>query len=159
MTFVLGQRARAAMLPLVGALGLLAAGAAQAQEPVAVVPTVIIYPGQPLNPSDLQEVEVTNPNIRSDYVHAIADLRGMVATRTLLPGRVVPKGAVRKPYAVEQGQKVRLVYSDGGLTITAPGMPLENAAVGDLIKVRNIDSGVTISGTVMKDGTVEVAAQ
>lgn len=159
MMFGLGHGARAAMLPLVAALGLLASGAAQAQEPLAVVPTVIIYPGQPLNSSDLQEVEVTNPNIRSDYVHTIADLSGMVATRTLLPGRVVPKGAVRKPYAVEQGQKVRLVYSDGALTITAPGMPLDNAAAGDLIKVRNIDTGVTVSGTAMKDGTVEVAAQ
>jgi flagella basal body P-ring formation protein FlgA len=35
-------------------------------------------------------------------------------------------------------------------------MPLDDAAVGDVIKVRNSDSGVTVSGTVMADGTVQV---
>jgi flagella basal body P-ring formation protein FlgA len=28
--------------------------------------------------------------------------------------------------------------------------------VGDMIKVRNLDTGVTVSGTVMADGSVEV---
>ena len=54
---------------------------------------------------------------------------------------------------------MRLVYTDGGLTITAPGMPLQNAAVGDLIRVRNIESGITVTGTVAADDTVQVAGQ
>jgi len=42
------------------------------------------------------------------------------------------------------------------MIISASGTPLQDAAIGDLIKVRNIDSGITVSGTVMADGTVRV---
>lgn len=152
---------RLAPLALLAAgLSLTPAGAAQsAGVPSAVVPTVVIYPGQLLDPSQLKEVDVTNPNVRSDYVHRISELDGMVATRTLLPGRVIPSSSVRLPYAVERGKQVRLVYTDGSLTITAPGMPLQNAAVGDLIRVRNMESGITVTGTVAGDDTVQVAGR
>ncbi len=145
---------------LVAGLSLVPVLAARAGDaPVAVVPTVVIYPGQFIDTSKLSEVDVTNPNVRSDYVHDISQLEGMVATRTLLPGRVIPSSSFRLPYAVERGKQVRLVYSDGDLTITAPGMPLQNAAVGDLIRVRNIESGITVSGTVAADDTVQVAGR
>jgi flagella basal body P-ring formation protein FlgA len=49
------------------------------------------------------------------------------------------------------------VFNGNGLTITAAGTPLENAAIGDFIRVRNIESGVIMSGTVMADGTIRVA--
>ncbi len=43
--------------------------------------------------------------------------------------------------------------------ITAAGSPLQDAAVGELIRVRNIDTGVIVSGTVMADGTIHVVAK
>jgi flagella basal body P-ring formation protein FlgA len=45
------------------------------------------------------------------------------------------------------------------LTITAAGTPLENAAIGDFIRVRNIESGLIVSGTVMDNGSIRVAAK
>ncbi|TPW26890.1 flagellar basal body P-ring formation chaperone FlgA [Pararhizobium mangrovi] len=127
--------------------------------PTAVVPQSVIYPGQEIATHALKEVTVTNPNIRDDYVHTAAELQGKVATRTLLPGRVIPAASVREPYAVKRGSKVRIVFATDGLTISAPGMPLANATVGDFIRVRNVDTGVTVSGTVTADDTVEVAAR
>ena len=50
-------------------------------------------------------------------------------------------------------------FAGGGLTITAVGTPLQNGSIGDFIPVRNIESGVVISGTVMDDGSVRVAAK
>lgn len=141
------------------ALSLCGSAFAQGAVPMAVIPTEVIYPGQTLDAAILREVEVTNPNLRSDYVHKIDEVDGMVTTRTLLPGRVIPVSSVREAYAVERGKTVRLVYRDGALTISAPGMPLQNAAVGDSIRVRNVDSGITVSGTVTGDGEVEVAAR
>ncbi|WP_245409721.1 flagellar basal body P-ring formation chaperone FlgA [Pararhizobium haloflavum] len=133
--------------------------AAAASEPVAIVPNEVIYPGQAIDVALLREVAVTNPNVRADYVSSLEDLRDAVARRTLLPGRVIPISAVREAYAVERGAPVRLVFSNAGLTITASGSPLQSAAIGDFIKVRNTDTGVTVSGTVMADGSVQVVAQ
>ncbi|MCJ8506406.1 flagellar basal body P-ring formation protein FlgA [Rhizobium lemnae] len=144
------------------ALGLLAgllAPSAYADMGYAVVPKQIIYPGQEIDAAQLQEVEVTNPNLAGGYASGIDQVMGKVSNRTLLPGRTIQLSALREPYAVKRGAPVRLTFSLGNMTISATGTPLDNAAVGDVIKVRNLDSGVTVSGTVMANGTVQVMAK
>jgi flagella basal body P-ring formation protein FlgA len=143
------------VLVLAGLLCLTAA--ALAGMGTAVVPERTIYPGEELSADLVREVVVTNPNLRRGYITTTGDLLGKVTTRTLLPGRTIPAGALRDAWAVERGKTVALVYSGNGLTITAAGTPLENAAIGDFIRVRNIESGVIIAGTVMADGTIRVA--
>ena len=45
------------------------------------------------------------------------------------------------------------------MTISAAGSPLEDGATGQMIRARNMDSGVIVSGTVLADGTVHVRAK
>lgn len=123
----------------------------------AVVPTQVIYPGETIDPAKLQLVEVTNPNLAPGYATTLEEVAGLVTTRTLLPGRTISAGALRQPFAVKRGSTVLLVYDHGGLRITATGTPLQDASIGDMIKLRNVDTGVIISGTVMGDGTILVA--
>jgi len=154
--------ARAVKMAL--ATPLLAALLAGAATPVwaqgtAVVPTRTIYPGEEIGQGSVEEVDVTNPNLSGEYARQSSEVVGMVAKRTLLPGRTIPPSALREAFAVTRGQTVRLTFSIGTMTISAQGTPLENAAVGDIIKVRNTDSGVTVSGTVMADKTVKVMAK
>jgi flagella basal body P-ring formation protein FlgA len=59
---------------------------------------------------------------------------------------------------VEQGAAVRVLYSAGGLVITATAVTLEPGSPGDVIKVRNMDSGRVFSGIVMDDGSIRVGA-
>ena len=132
---------------------------AQAGQGTAVVPQRTIYPGEELLANLVREVVVTNPNLRAGYAEITDDVLGKITTRTLLPGRTIPVGALRDAWAVERGKSVKLVFAGGGLTITAVGTPLQNGSIGDFIPVRNIESGVVISGTVMDDGSVRVAAK
>lgn len=132
---------------------------AQAGRGTAVVPERTIYPGEELVENAVREVEVTNPNLRGGYAEVTGEVVGKVTTRTLLPGRTIPVAALRDSWAVVRGKPVSLVFSASGLTITAMGTPLENAAIGDFIRVRNIESGVIISGTVMENGSIQVAAK
>jgi flagella basal body P-ring formation protein FlgA len=143
-------------------LAVLVAGGAHpafAQGGTAVVPTRTIYPGEEIGAGSVEEVDVTNPNLSGEYARQSSEVLGMVAKRTLLPGRTIPPSALREAFAVTRGQTVRLTFSIGTMTISAQGTPLDNAAVGDIIKVRNTDSGVTVSGTVMADKTVKVMAK
>ncbi|OCW56193.1 flagellar basal body P-ring formation chaperone FlgA [Hoeflea olei] len=142
---------------LAGVLG--AAAPAQAGQGTAVVPERTIYPGEAIDASLVREVPVTNPNLAAGYAEVTAEVLGKVTTRTLLPGRTIPVGVLRDAWAVERGATVRLVFSGGGLTITAEGTPLKNGAIGDFVPVRNIESGVIINGTVMDDGSIRVASQ
>ncbi len=122
----------------------------------AVVPTQIIYPGEEIDPTKVEVVEVTNPDLTGGYAHEVSQVAGMITTRTLLPGRTITVAHLRLPFAVKRGANVRLIYDQGGLKITASGSPLQDASVGELIRVRNSDSGLIISGTVMQDGTILV---
>ncbi|OHV83517.1 flagellar basal body P-ring formation chaperone FlgA [Rhizobium sp. LCM 4573] len=146
-------------LPLLAALLVLAGRPALADMGFAVVPTQTIYPGEVISAARVEEVEVTNPNLTGDYARSTGEVVGMVSKRTLLPGRIVLVSALRAPYAVTRGSAVRLTFAIGNLAISAGGSPLEDGAVGDVIRVRNTDSGITVSGTVMADGTIQVMAK
>lgn len=122
----------------------------------AVVPTQIIYPGEEVDLKRLQKVEVTNRNLAKGYAQDMSQVQGLITTRTLLPGRTIMIAALRQPFTVKRGDKILLVYDHDGLRITASGTPLADGTVGELIQVRNTDTGVIISGTVMQDRSVLV---
>lgn len=152
-------RWRAALVAPAALLGLLVADAALADTRTAVVPKRIIYPGEEIQAGQLELVEVTNPNIVKGFAQNVDEVSGLVTKRTLLPGRVILVSALREPFLVSRGTTVQMVFDNGSLVIRASGTPLQDGAAGELIRVRNKDSGVTVSGTVMADGTVHVVAK
>src|SRR5579863_887037 len=143
----------AALLPL-----LLAQGAvlpARAQERTVPAPKQVIYPGDIIRDSMLTDIAVDESAALDDsIVDNRAALIGKIAKRTLLPGREIPDFAIANPRAVANGAHVTLVYRDGGLTIVTSAQALEPGAVGDIIKVRNEDTGLTITGRIQADGSV-----
>lgn len=145
---------------LAAALAPLAAATlpAFAQETV-IIPTRIIYPGETISADALEEVplrrQLKNP---SSVALAVQQLDGKVARRTLLPGRMIAVGSVRDAYLVEPGSPVQVMFVHGGLQIAISGVPLQSGAAGDVVRVRNIDSGAVVSGIVMADGTIRVSA-
>lgn len=151
---------RARLGGLAAVMALLAPACLWAQDlGTAVVPVSIIYPGEEIGAGRVQMVEVTNPNLSGDYARTARDVVGLVSRSTLLPGRTIPLSSLREPFAMTRGSTVRLTFNIGNLTISAAGSPLVDAAVGDVIRARNLDSGVIVSGTVMSDGTIHVVAK
>ncbi|KRB58970.1 flagellar biosynthesis protein FlgA [Rhizobium sp. Root708] len=126
---------------------------------LAVVPTAIIYPGDTISSAQVQEVEVTNPNLVGDYAKSVGQVEGMISKRTFLPGRTISLSGLREPYTVTRGSSIRLVFTLGAMMISAAGSPLEDGMTGQMVRVRNMDSGVIVSGTVLADGTIHVAAK
>jgi flagella basal body P-ring formation protein FlgA len=61
-----------------------------------------------------------------------------------------------EPRLVTNGARVKVVFSEGDLEITTYGAALQAGAAGDLVAVRNLESGLTISGVVQPDGSVRV---
>jgi flagellar basal body P-ring formation protein FlgA len=149
---------RYAIAAIAGLCGLLTCGTLAAAESslYAVVPRMIIYPGQAINSDQLRRVEVTNPNLEGDYAQSMDEVAGKVTKKTLLPDHAIYVSALRDPFAVSRGTQVRLVFEAGSLSISALGIPLDDGGIGDLVRVRNVDSGLTISGIVTNSGTVRV---
>ncbi len=152
-------KGRKAVFALAVAVAVFAPHMAMSKEKIAIVPTATIFPGEVISRGKLTEVPVTNPNIAPGYTEAMADVVGKVSKKTLIAGRTIPLGELRDPFAVERGANVRITYTKGGMNLSASGTAIEDAMSGEVVRVRNRDTGVTISGTAMKDGSVEVLEQ
>jgi flagella basal body P-ring formation protein FlgA len=156
MTF----RRKIAVLRLAGGMAALIALALPVRaEDVAVVTRHVVYPGEEVSAADLKVVPVMNHNrdLRTVATN-IEQVSGKLTRQTLLPGHYIPLNAVRDAYTVKQGAPVRVLYSQDGLIITATAVTLEPGSAGDVIRVRNADSGRVFSGIVMADGTIRVGA-
>jgi flagellar basal body P-ring formation protein FlgA len=135
------------------------AQALAADEFLLPVPNVTIYPNDTIRESWIVEHDFSTSPFppKGGVVDSRAALVGKIARRTLLPGMPIPVTAIGEPRLVINGERVRVVYSEGGLTITTYGSALQAGGAGDVVSVRNLDSGLTISGVVQPDGSVSVS--
>jgi flagella basal body P-ring formation protein FlgA len=139
------------------AAAVISSAAAELELPV---PRAAIYPGDVISDELLSgRLFVAHTVNRSSVFETREAVAGKVARRTLLPGQPIPVNAVRDPYVVTQGKSSLVVFRTDGLTITTYATPLQSGGTGDVISVRNIDSGSVIKGTVQADGTIRVDGQ
>ena len=75
---------------------------------------------------------------------------------TIYEGRPVTASVLRAPQLVDRNQIVQLTYERGSLRIETEGRALSEGGAGDMIRVMNTASRVTVSGRVAPDGTVVV---
>jgi flagella basal body P-ring formation protein FlgA len=138
-------------------LALLPVSAALAREVVLPVPRMVIYPGNVITDDMLTERVFRGAEFEGPGVIAAREaLVGQVARTTLLPNQPVTPSGVRSPFAVQQGQPAVVVFQSGGLVISGTAVALQAGSVGDVIGLRNTDSGTTIRGKVQPDGSVRV---
>src|SRR3954469_18905405 len=124
------------------------------------VPAVSIYPGDIITQGMLTLGDFAPGTADQLAVVGSADeLIGKVARRTLLAGRLIARNSVSEPMLVQKGAIVSAVYHQGMLMITTSVLALQSGALGDVIQVRNIDSGKTIVGAVLRDGSVSVGGK
>jgi flagella basal body P-ring formation protein FlgA len=130
---------------------------ALAQELALPTPKTVIYPGDVILDDMLADRSADRASGIGPFAQTRSQLVGKMARRTLLPGAAIPLAGIDNPRLVANGAEVQLVYAESGLTIVTVGAALQDGAAGDVIKVRNSDSGVTVSGAVQPDGTVRVS--
>jgi flagella basal body P-ring formation protein FlgA len=139
--------------------GIICEWGARAAEMMAVpVLRVTLYPGDVIVDESLTErdVDLGSTTSRPAFAMTRSDIVGKAARRTLLPGAPIPLSGLVTPKTVAHGAKVRILFVEGALTIIAYGTALQSGGVGDSVSVRNMDSGVTIIGTVQNDGSIRV---
>ena len=89
-------------------------------------------------------------------VGAIEDAVGQEAKVALYPGRPILESQLGAPALVERNAVVRMSYAGGPLRIVTEGRALDRAAAGEPVRVMNLASRQTVTGTVAPDGSIEV---
>lgn len=149
----LAGRACAIALALAGCF----AAPAFAEDFLAPTPKIVIYPGDLIVEEALTDAPLSGTLQNGPIALSHDQLIGKMSRRTLLPGRPIPLAAIDNPRVVRNGGAVTLIYVDGALTITTIGAAMQDGGAGELIKVRNADSGVTVMGRLRPDGSVLVS--
>lgn len=118
-----------------------------------LIATRLIRAQEVIGPGDVTLAAGEVPGALTDPAAAV----GREARIALYPGRPVMRGQTAAPALVERNQTVTVVYSRGGLTLTAEARALGRAAAGEPIRVMNLSSRMSVTGNVAPDGSVRVS--
>lgn len=117
-----------------------------------LTPVRAIRPHEVISASDLKLM----PGDMAGMVSEPAEIVGQEARVALYPGRPIRRRDIGAPALVERNQLVALIFEKGGLRIAAEGRALARGAEGERLRLMNLSSRTTVTGTVQRDGTVVV---
>ena len=149
-------RARAGLPAILSMVAATFVSAAAAEQSVPV-PRVVIYPGDTISDSMLEEriLKLGSEPERVWHLNR-AQLVGKIARHSLLPGQAVALGATKARDLVHAGKSVTLVFAAGQMTILGGGLAMQGGRPGDTISVQSQDSGAVVRGVIAPDGTVRL---
>jgi flagella basal body P-ring formation protein FlgA len=114
-----------------------------------------IRAGERLSPGQWRAEPYAGPLPRERILSDAAELNALVARRDLPAGAPLIAGLFEAPRAVERGDTVTVVASDGGARIEAQGLALNSGRGGDVITIRNPRSNRTYKARIAAAGRVE----
>ena len=130
-------------------------GRFEARVPVPV-PNRAIMPGEIASVDDFTLTPLPLNAIGRLAISDMNQIEGREVRRLLPAGRPVQSQSLQTPRAIERGQKLTIHYNQGPLELTARGRALEDAALGEHVRVQNLTSNKTVTGIAMGDGRVEI---
>ena len=121
-----------------------------------VVASSDIPRGAIISPGDLAIEKRALSAMRSGFYQTPDELVGMVARSTVFPGTVLTSRHLMPRRIVKRNQIVVVEVKAGALLVRDRALAMSNAAAGDLIVCRRMNSKEEFQGVVRKDGVVEV---
>ena len=128
---------------------------------IALLETVVVsrrplVRGQTLTAADVRLSETDTSRLHKAYFTRVDDVVGLRSKRAVAAGKTLHAGLLQREELVRRGAQVEIIADGGGLLVTMRGKALANGGRGDRIRVKNLNSGRVVTGTVRGRGVVEV---
>jgi flagella basal body P-ring formation protein FlgA len=94
--------------------------------------------------------------LQGDYFNDIDQLVGKQLAHPLSAGQVMATRHIRVPNAIKRGQRVTLLANQNGFEVRMSGTAMDDAGVGERIRVKNLTSSRVVEGVVNEDGSIVV---
>lgn len=134
---------------------LMITGRAYRAAPVAVLRRSVSA-GEIIRKEDVEIVYRREDQIGRDMIADTGRLVGMTPRSRLRAGEPVREHDTRPPVLVARNAQVIIRLTHGAMTLTAQGRAEEDGARGDVIRVKNLQSGKIIEATVQSSDLVAV---
>ncbi len=92
----------------------------------------------------------------TDVVLTASELDGVIATRALMSGQTFSKRDLRKEQIIKKNQIVKAQVEKNGFQIFITAVAEDSGALGDLIRVKNLDSQKIIAAEIVGRGVVKI---
>jgi flagella basal body P-ring formation protein FlgA len=115
-----------------------------------------IVRGQTLQSGDLVLREVDTSSLHKAYFTRIQDVVGLRSKRSVSGGKTLHAGLLQRAQLIKRGNQVEIVAQGAGLHVRMKGKALADGSRGDRIRVKNLNSGRVITGTVTERGVIQV---
>ena len=112
--------------------------------------------GQLVTADDLVVIERDVSGMRRGYYTDARSLQGLRLKQPLLAGQVITPAMLAADQIVRRGQTVTLIATGGGVNISMTGKAMTDGALGQRIRVENLNSGRVVEGIVRSPEHVEV---
>ncbi|MEO1291231.1 MAG: flagellar basal body P-ring formation chaperone FlgA [Pseudomonadota bacterium] len=118
-----------------------------------VVATRNIRPGEIIMTRDL----ALEPGLaQADMLNSVEAAVGLESRVSLYRGRPVRRSELTNPTLVRRNDIVQIVFRRGALALRSEGRALDAGGIGDRIRVMNLDSRVTVYGSVSGNNMIEM---
>jgi flagella basal body P-ring formation protein FlgA len=113
--------------------------------------------GAPVGPDDVEvRRQALSASTLDTPLRSADELAGAEAVRELAPGTVLTSGMFRIPPIVKMGAVVSVTVVSGDITLIAEGEARSNGAMGQTIRVMNLESKKEFTARVVGPDRVEV---
>ena len=107
-----------------------------------------IRKGETVGKDDFKMVRQETTFQKRKVIKKAEEAAGRTALRTLKAGELLVDNALIAPYAVKEGETVKVFVQVGNAVVQTTALAQKNAFKGQTISFRNIDSGKDISATI-----------
>lgn len=101
-------------------------------------------------------MSMTDVTFAKDGSLRMEDIQGQMAARSLPVGSTVWASDLKREPAAKKGQIVKALLGDDSFEISVNMMAEDSGFVGDLIKVKNLETQKVLSGLVTEKGVVKL---
>jgi len=109
-----------------------------------------------ISEGDIEWLRVRSDRISKETILDPADLIGMSPKRGIRPGSPIRLSEVAAPTVVKKKSLVTIIFQHPFMTLTAKGRALQNGAVGDVIRITNIQSKMIVDAEIIGSGKAVV---
>jgi flagellar basal body P-ring formation protein FlgA len=124
-----------------------------------VVPLFDIPANSVIRADMLTNVVVPDDFVDDGFVTDVSEIVGKHSRRALRQRRPIEDAILLAPVAVRSGDGVKATTRLGGVQIVITATALKTGRIGDVISVRSAEPSLTLSGTVMADGSVQILSR